>query len=236
MILISRDSLARTLGALLVAVAGHASANIVANGDFELPLLPDTSPQLYGVGADIGGWLVIGPPGADVAVLNGPYTQFGLTFSHASGRQSLDLTGLTNTVAGVSQALATQVGVTYDLSFHVGNVRSTGIWGTTSAVRVRLDGVPFAVATFSDGPPNTLAWQRFEYRFMATSSQTVLSFTNLDGLFDNVNQIDHVSVTAVVPEPATAALLLGGLALLAWRRNLARRADHPQIPQLDAGE
>ena len=206
----------------LLAFAGSASANLVVNGDFESPEIPSSSPELYAVGESLDGWSVFGPGRADVAVLNGPFTQLGLTFTHQSGVQSLDLTGLSNTTAGVSQSIATVPGVAYDLSFYVGNVQSSGIWGTSSTVRVLLNGASFATASYAGGPTDALGWERFSYQFVATASSTALAFVNLDGPTDNVNQIDAVSVT-VVPEPATAALLLCGMAaVMALRGRKAR--------------
>lgn len=204
-----------------LAAAGPAAANLVVNGDFELPLLPPTTPRLYAVGDTIDGWQVIGPAGADVAVLNGPFSQFGLTFTHHSGVQSLDLTGLSNTTAGITQDLATVAGTTYELVFHVGNVQSPTVWGTSSSVQVLLDGSAVAVATHLGGPTDTLGWQRFSYQFVATGAVTTLGFVNLDDALDNVNQIDAVSVTAV-PEAPAVALMLAGLAAVACARRRGR--------------
>ncbi|MES2714193.1 MAG: DUF642 domain-containing protein [Pseudomonadota bacterium] len=194
-----------------ILIPGDAYSNIVLNGDFESPGLPPTSPRLYEVGNSIGGWTVLGPDGADVAVINGPFTQFGLTFTHQSGVQSLDLTGLTNTTAGVTQSLPTVAGNSYDLTFYLGNVQSVGIWGVASSVQVRLNDSLFATATYSEGPSNAIAWKRFDYNFVATGAMTSLAFINLDGRSDNVNQIDNISVVATIPEPSTALLLALGL-------------------------
>ena len=207
---------------LAVAAVTASAQNLVVNGSFELPVLPANTPALYATGTDIGGWHVVGL--GDVAVLNGSFTQAGLTFSHQDGVQSLDLTGLTNTSAGISQFLLTSPGTLYDLSFHVGNVQSTGpVWGTTSAVQVRVNGAPLTVASNSGGPTGSLGWQRFDFHFTAASASTELSFFNLDGPRDNVNQIDAVSVTSAVPEPATFALFALGLAWLGARQSAVRR-------------
>lgn len=210
-----------------VLVGPVLAQNLLVNGGFEVPALPPNSPKLYAVGdAGITGWQVIGV--GDVAVLNGSFSQAGLTFSHQEGVQSLDLTGLSNTDAGVAQTIATQIGLTYVLSFYVGNVQSTGqIWGTTSSVRVKIDDQPFAVATYSGGPADTLGWQRFDHSFTATSAFTTIAFFNLDGPSDNVNQIDQVSLVAVVPEPNAAWLLCAG-AVLAWGGTQRRRTPCPR--------
>lgn len=214
------------LGMLSSALVGPALAqNLIANGGFEDPALPVGTPKLYAVGSsEITGWQIIGL--GDVAVLNGAFSQAGLTFSHQEGVQSLDLTGLSNTDAGVAQTVATQAGRTYGLSFYVGNVQSTGpVWGTTSSVSVKIDNLPFAVATYAGGPSDTLGWQRFDYSFTATGASTTIAFFNLDGPSDNVNQIDAVSLVADVPEP-DAAWLLGAGFVVAWiaqRRRMGPR-------------
>lgn len=212
------------LGLLYGVLAGPAlSQNLIANGGFEAPALPPGTPKLYAVGSnEITGWQIIGV--GDVAVLNGAFSQAGLTFSHQEGVQSLDLTGLSNTDAGVAQTIATQVGRTYDLSFYVGNVQSTGpVWGKASSVSVKINDLPFAVATYAGGPSGSLGWQRFDYQFTAAGALTTLAFFNLDGPLDNVNQIDQVSLVAGVPEPDAVWLLAAGIVVagLSQRRRMS---------------
>lgn len=194
------------------------AANLLVNGGFEAPLLPSNTPKLYGPGTEVTGWEVFGA--GDVAVLNGSFSQAGLTFTHDEGVQSLDLTGLSNVATGVRQSIATVAGLSYALEFAVGNVRSTGpVWGTVSSVQVLLNGQPFAVASNAGGPSDRLGWQKFNYTFVATGSSTEIAFLNLDDEADNVNQIDSVNLAAAVPEPAGSALLAaGGLVLLLKQR------------------
>jgi len=133
-------------------LAAHpASANLVLNGNFEIPVVPSSSltcgpvfntdcqgyyspdqPGFPGGPSNIGAWSVIGKggaPGVAVVLQFGPnYTEPNgaggtLHFHAQKGNQSLDLTGEGNQglTNGVKQSVSTGIGVGYRLSFYVGN-------------------------------------------------------------------------------------------------------------------
>lgn len=178
-----------------------SAQNLVVNGDFEAPSVPVASPQLYRDGADVEGWTVIGERG-NVALLNGGFSQLGLTFTPQQGKQSLDLTGLTNTATGITQSVPTVSGARYDLSFHVGNVQAPdkAPWGKVSSVLVLVNGSPFDAATHDGGPTGELGWRKFTYPFTATGASTRIAFINRDSPNDHVNQLDNVSVVAATSQ------------------------------------
>ncbi len=87
----------RLVAAFALAAAGATPAlasepkNLIVNGGFERPALVDWF-KLAPTGTTLEGWSVIGKPG-DVAVVRSGFSQRGLVFGAAEGRNWLDLTG-----------------------------------------------------------------------------------------------------------------------------------------------
>lgn len=220
-------------GAAFLLAAGAANAQ-VANGSFELPLVPVGSFTDFVPGSGvIPGWNVIGPPGTVVSIVSTTFSQNNVTFQAQSGAQWLDLTGNgSNSSEGVSQAVSTIGGHRYGLTFYVGNTTGGGIFGTTSTVNVAVNGVQSFTAVNSLVNPTSLSWQQFTFDFVATGASTTLALSNGDPGGDNSNGLDNVAlvdrgaVVAAVPEPETYALMLGGFVALglAARRRKARSA------------
>lgn len=225
----SRLSNARFAAGLITLLAGAtAHANLITNGDFELPVVPVGSfiSVPLGDSTTIPGWTVVGAQGF-VSPISGAYTNSGISFPAQEGAQWIDMTGnVSNQATGVEQSVTTESGVSYDLSFWIGNV-SGGAFGTTSALEVFIDGVSFGIFTNSDGG-TTQAWLEFDLSFTASDTSTAIQFINRDGIGDNSNGLDNVSVVASdepppVPEPATLGLLVLGLAALGCARRRPRR-------------
>ncbi len=88
---------------------------------------------------------------------------------------------------------------------------------------VTIDGS--TVQSFAPGESAT-SYQEYSTTFVATGSSETLAFvgTNLNG-GDNTIFIDNVAInqSSAAPEPSTWALLLGGVGLLFFCRNRARR-------------
>jgi hypothetical protein len=180
-------------------MSGTASAttpNAVKNGSFEVPVVSPGNFELFDTGQTFNHWKVIGASGS-VGPVSDTFTQNGINFPAKSGRQWLDLTGLSNTATGVAQNLPTVSGTAYILTFWVGNVYDpTGIFGTVSTVDVLVDGTRVLKATNSQRS-RTQVWQRFETRFTAKADVTDIAFMNGDPSSDNSNGLDAISIKAV---------------------------------------
>jgi Protein of unknown function (DUF642) len=221
-----RRHLALAALAALSALGTQARAqNLVSNGGFETPVtVGGSSTTLAGGSTAITGWQVIGP---NILLLNTGYTEPNVSFAAHSGLNSVDLTGAGNVgpTAGITQTVATSIGQAYLLSFWLGNADGSGNsnYLLPSALNLSINGGPTQTFSHSDTTTFSVNWKQFSTGFVATSSSTTLSFLNATGATDAEAGLDDVSLVAVaVPEPATAALALAGLAGL-WMRGRRRR-------------
>jgi hypothetical protein len=180
-----------------VALAhGRASANLIKNGSFEQPVVPNGSYQLFSTGQRFPGWAVVGARG-NIASISGTYTSDGLLFPAKTGKQWCDLTGLTNSATGIAQRAKTVPGTRYRLTFSVGNeVNPGGIFGTATSVAVAVNGHRLLLATNTLGADTKRqVWKSFLVTFKATSKTTTISFINRDPPTDNEDGLDAVSLT-----------------------------------------
>ena len=207
---------------LLTFCGTLAHANLIVNGTFEDPLLTPGTFQLFTLGSGIGAganWTVIGAPG-DVAVVSTTYQ--APTFPAQEQLNWLDLTGASATPTGIQQVIPTDAGVSYVLSFWVGNQNSVGV---SSMINLTVNGSQAFVATNSLRSPN-MNWQLFTYEFTAISASTAIGFLNGDPAGDQSNGLDNVQIvvssSAAVPEPASVFICGGGLIFLGviFRRRL----------------
>lgn len=215
---------------ILLAAPAVASAQFV-NPGFETPVLANGSYSVFSGGQSLGGWDVVG---TQVLLLQTNYVEPGngiagatQTFNAHSGLNSLDLTGAGNNglTAGVQQFVSTAVGQLYSVSFWVGKATGGGFYATPSTVDLSIDGGSRVSFTNSGSNPNAIDWQQFSYNFTASSASTLVTFYN--GTPDNsMVGLDDVSITravSAVPEPATVALMLGGLPVLGLVARRRRR-------------
>ena len=207
---------------LLTFCGTLAHANLIVNGTFEDPLLTPGTFQLFTLGSGIGAganWTVIGAPG-DVAVVSTTYQ--APVFPAQEQLNWLDLTGASATPTGIQQVIPTDAGVSYVLSFWVGNQNSVGV---SSMINLTVNGSQAFVATNSLRSPN-MNWQLFTYEFTAISASTAIGFLNGDPAGDQSNGLDNVQIVvssnAAVPEPASVFICGGGLIFLGaiFRRRL----------------
>lgn len=214
-------------GAAITSNANATVVNLIQDGSFESPTISSWYEE-YGAtppaGTNYGGtsfsssWTVTTN---NVDIVSG-----AITGSQAySGSQYLDLVG-TGTTGGISQTFATTVGTTYTLTFAYAN----NPWSTTTAsASVSVvgsngpefyDTVTHDTSTTADG----LFWTLFTATFVADSTTSTLSFTNLVGAENGGVLLDDVSVVdppSAVPEPATWVMMLAGFAgvgYLGYRR------------------
>jgi hypothetical protein len=183
----------------VIASGGTASAtaNLIKNGSFEMPIVPVGSFQNFATGQSFTGWKVTGATGA-VSVVSGTFQSQGFTFSAKTGAQWIDLTGPgSKTATGVAQSVVTTAGTSYQLTFWVGNVNDPGgIFGVSSTVKVFVNGALKLTAVNSLHPTNhKQAWKQFTLTIKATSSHTSISFINGDPSTDDSNGLDAVHLS-----------------------------------------
>ena len=198
----------------------------ISNGSFETPTVTAGSFQDFPVGsALLTSWTVFGPAGTNVSIVSGSFTQNGVSFPAEDGTQWLDLTGDgSNSTEGVSQAATTVIGDQYQITYFVGNTTGGIIFGTTSTVKLSLNGVPTFTDTNSNVSPATQNWQQFTHTFVATAISTTLAFQNGDPAGDNNNGLDNIVLTDLGPAPGSGsklAFFAGG-----GRRQVQYRSVH----------
>lgn len=187
------------IGFLTIAVclcgAPASGENLIENGGFERPVVPDGTYRLFGKGQAFPGWQVVGDRGT-VAVIGGNYTHSGIAFVPHRGDQWLDLTGISNTRTGVRQLVQTKPRQLYTLSFFVGNVYNPGgIFGVSSRVELLINGKRVRFAKNDDtSATQRQGWKKFSVRFEATDDFAFISFKNADPSDDNSNGLDSVTL------------------------------------------
>ena len=204
-------------------VATPASAQLVANGGFEAPVI--TNPCCNTVPPDtLPGWTVTT---GNVNVVNGTFN--GTTTPGANlayeGNQYLDLVGQGGT-GGISQALTLTPGDIYNLTFAYSNNGFSPNESTSASASFMIDGLS-GTLFHSTATSTNLDWQIFSGNFVATGADT-LSFTNLTGGPNEGILLDAVSVAAV-PEPATWAMMLLGFGAIGFAM---RRRRSPPLAQV----
>ena len=209
-----------------VAITPARSVTIT-DGSFETPVVPSGGFQSFNTGQTIPGtnWTVIGSGAPNVSIVSTTFTQ-SFNFPSQDGNQWVDLAGDTSSAIpglGLQQSISTTAGQAYALSFYLGTVFDpTGPFGTTSTVRVDIDGGSKGIFTTPVGSGNTQQWTQFTAFFTASGSTTTVALINLDTDTDNgLDNVTIAEVTPAVPEPSTwAMMILGftGVGFMAYRR------------------
>lgn len=163
------------------------------------------------------GWTVTG---ANAWVLSEDYSDL-FTYAPQDGRNSLDLKDAGTNRAGIKQTVGTVAGLTYELSYWVGDKYDLTWFSQDSIVDLYLDNALVQTATVSTNTSATV-WTQFKYTFVATGA-TELWFQAATNSADYYTGLDNVTLTQVggsaVPEPSTIGLSgLGLVAAALWRR------------------
>lgn len=90
------------------------AVDALVNGGFEKPVVASGRYRLFSTGQTFAGWCVVGARGS-VARSVAP-----TSFVARSGKQWIDLTGLSQTATGIAQTVKTRPGRRYTLRFAVG--------------------------------------------------------------------------------------------------------------------
>lgn len=174
-----------------------AQANLVTDGDFEIPDVSSQPSQIetFTNGQTLDSVWTVGGTSVDVV---------GNYWVAASGTQSVDLSG---TDAGsLSQTLTTVAGQTYTISFAFSGNPDNG--PTVKTMDLYFGGVLISSPTFDTTgiSRSDMGWETLTFNATATSTSTVLEFDSTTaGSWGPV--IDSVDVTAV-PEPSEYGVFL----------------------------
>lgn len=205
------NKISLTCAALGLALSASApAANLLVNGSFETA--PNGNSILPGGSAAIPGWTTTneGVEWFTAAPFGGPAKD---------GTSVVDLAWYVSSGTpggGIKQSFATVIGASYTLSFYGTTANSYGRDGT-GLIDLLITGngdSQFAVKHLA--PTWTLNdWQLFTKSFVATAATTTVEFQNRQNAYQHFALIDAVSVGQnAVPEPASWALMIGGLALV----------------------
>jgi hypothetical protein len=205
--------------ALFLGGAGHARADLIMNGSFELPNV-GSSFGLFPNGG-VPGWTGINN---EMEIDFTPILSPGVGTPAFNGAQS---TEVDQTIQSISQTVTGLTpGAQYTLSWAFGLRPGAGVQG----LDVTFGGGLVTHDTGTGGAIGTaLIWLPNSFTVTATSASEVLTFAATGGNTQAGNELDAVSLvplgsSAAVPEPSTLALLaLGGIGLAGWRRWKGRR-------------
>ena len=186
--------------ALSLAASGGAAqaGNLISDGDFSSP----NTGGGWGLfnSPSVGGWMNNNGDALEV----GASGIYGLG-CNSPGCQNLEVNANTfdtdsQTVSGLT------IGKAYDLSWDYGGRTSGG----PQAMTVSFGGQYLTTDTGSIG-----VWTNNLFHVVATSGSETLVFQALDlgGLPSYGNEVTNVSLTGSVPEPASWALMIGGMGL-----------------------
>jgi choice-of-anchor C domain-containing protein len=193
------------VAALATALSPAAQAvELINNGGFEANPFQGAGFMTFSSG--LSGWSISG----SVDLIKDYWAP-------ASGSYSLDLNG--GGASTISQAFATQIGMTYNVSFSMAGNPDGGGNKSINASVTTPNTYTFDI---SNSTHANMGWVTKTFSFVATSNSSTLSFVGDAANGPYGAALDNVSVSAV-PEPATYAMMLAGLSLMGY---VARNRRH----------
>lgn len=164
---------------------GVYAANLIKNGGFENPAVQTGGYSAFATGQKIGEWSAIADSSVTPCpqmIVSASYQQDGIVFNAHSGRQWLNLGGLSspcynNASQGIQQIVATKAGTTYRLSFWIGSVYDPKtIFTEMPRLYAFQNGNMLYSGVVYGRPGANEVWQQFSSAFTAASDRTVISF------------------------------------------------------------
>lgn len=192
--------------AALIASLGSAHAvNLVVDGGFEDV---KQAPGTWSVYSSINGW---SSSGAGIEVRD------GVAGNAFEGSNYVELDSNSN--SAMAQTIKTVAGSLYTLSFEYS--AREGVAAASNPISVAWNGNLLGTAALDGIGQHGNVWHLYSFSVLGTGSD-VLQFA-ATGTSDSVGgSLDAVSVSAV-PEPSTAVLMVGGLAVIGL--SLGRRRN-----------
>jgi hypothetical protein len=174
--------------------AAHAATELLTNGSFELNTQANNSWNIY---SNLTGWTG-GAYGIELRNNVEGVASNGLNFVE------LD----TNANSSMSQSINTVLNQRYTLTFQFQD--RVNVPTSSQGLQVNWGGNTVATVNNSLGG----GWQQATYTLIGTGHAETLSFQAV-GTSDGLGtSLDHVSLTAAVPEPETYAMMLLGLGMV----------------------
>lgn len=191
-----------------------AQAELVKNGGFELTVINGGWQQLGAV----SGWTSSVSGGSAFEIQKGALQGGAAGFNPYAyeGKQYLELNAASFTT--VSQSIATNPLALYTLSFAYAG-RPDTVNGTASLMNVYWGNTKLNASALIGQTNGT--WSTFTMKdLVATNASTMLRFESIgpSAAPSYGSYLDAVSVNGTVPEPASATLLLAGIAGVALSR------------------
>ena len=227
---VMKMSFAVALVAGLGIAQNATAANLLTNGGFETPVQGAPDFAAFNVGTQtptnyITGWTVTqGNVDLTTAVDYGP----GANTLDPSSVQDIDLIGNSQgsngVFGGLSQSFATVAGQTYQLTFdyshNPGHSSPSGSYAAQVSVVDGNNPASSLLSTVVSQANGAAPWVAFSQDFTATSTLTLLSFTDTQGAVDAGIYLDDVSVqqvnAAATPIPGALPLFAGGLGFVGY--------------------
>lgn len=219
------------VGVLATAGAQAAPVSLLVNGSFEsLPVALGNGQ--WTVLPSLAGWTVDPSSGIEVRRNVVGSAHDGLVFAELDtnrgtfGNSSFD----NSTNSWIAQSVATLAGAHYTLSWFY--APRPGEAADTNAIDVLWNGVKLAKSNGSGMGQNGGVWQQYSFDVIGTGGLDTLTFAaggkadSVGGSLDNITlfAVAAAPPAAVLPEPATAGLVLAALAGLGFVRRRPRSA------------